>query len=335
MVLELMEYFGVYPLSQNNEYIIFPAICHSSDSPKLYYYPSTNSWNCWSHCGGVDILSITQEVMGLSFQDSIKWLTDFFKLNNRKRGFGNRPKIERKPIEIKKKTVDLKERLYVYQDNILNTFHNIPITEWLKEGISFQTMQTFEIKYDINSHGIIIPCRDINNELIGIRVRNLNENTIEKYGKYGIYIDLLNGISYKFSSGKILYGLNINKRKIIERKKIIIVEGEKSVLKSKTWFGDDDITVSSFGCNLTDYQIELIKSLNVKEIVFMYDKEDDDKILRKMEKIYKKCSLFFDVYYVNDYKRLINVKDSPLDKGKDIYREIFKKIEKYELKINN
>lgn len=32
-ICNLMEYFGVYPLKQTAEYIVFPTICHCSDSP--------------------------------------------------------------------------------------------------------------------------------------------------------------------------------------------------------------------------------------------------------------------------------------------------------------
>lgn len=33
MILELMEYFGILPIRENEEYIIFPACCHNSHSP--------------------------------------------------------------------------------------------------------------------------------------------------------------------------------------------------------------------------------------------------------------------------------------------------------------
>ena len=332
MVLQLMDYFGAQPLKENEEYIIFPTICHSSQSPKLYYYPSTNSWNCWSQCGGqVDIISIVQEQEGLTFQESIEWLIDFFQLNTKKWG---RPKIEHKPREIQKKKIDINEKLPCYNESILNTFYSIPIADWLNEGISKETMDLFGVKFDLNTNGIIIPVKDIEHRLIGIRCRNLNEEVIEQYGKYIMYTDLISKITYKFPTGKILYGLNLNKNKIIECKKIIICEGEKSVLLSRTWFKNNDITVASFGCNLTDYQIELIKSLHVKDIIFMWDREEDEKILKKMEKVYRKCSLFFNVWYIKNYENKINIKDSPMDKNEDIFRDLIKNnLIKYEIDI--
>ena len=221
-----------------------------------------------------------------------------------------------------------------YNNSILNTFVDYQPYEWAKEDISIDTMKQFEIKFDIESNAIIMPIRDDEDNLVGIRCRNLDEDKIERFGKYGVYTDALSGISYKCLTGRLLYGLNKNKEKIMECKKIIIVEGEKSVLKSKSWFGCNDITVASYGCNLTNYQIEIIKSLGVKDIIFMYDREEDDKINKKIEKVYRKCALFFDVYYIKDYGDLIDYKDSPLDKGEKIYKKILNNIEKYKLEVD-
>ena len=53
-----------------------------------------------------------------------------------------------------------------------------------------------------------------------------------------------------------------------------------------------------------------------------------------MEKVYRKCALFFDVYYIKDYGDLIDYKDSPLDKGEKIYKKILNNIEKYKLEVD-
>lgn len=321
MILKLMEYFGYYPFQENEEYIIFPSCCHHSDSHKLYYYIKTNSWYCFSQCGSqVDIISIVMQEEGLTFQDAIDFIVNLFQLN--KKSFGRPKQLEHRPREVQQKEIDIKEKLPVYDSSILNTFVDYQPYEWIKEDISIDTMKQFEIKFDIESNAIIMPIRDDEDNLVGIRCRNLDEDKIERFGKYGVYTDVLSGISYKCLTGRLLYGLNKNKEKIMECKKIVIVEGEKSVLKSKSWFGYNDITVASYGCNLTNYQIEIIKSLGVTDILFCWDYEEEEKILKKMEKIYKKCSLYFNVYYIKDYKGLINVKDAPLDKGKDVYMEI-------------
>ena len=326
--IQLLEYYGFELRKETDEYYLFSSQCHQSNSSKVHLYKSTNTIFCFV-CGNIDLISIVQEQEGLAFQDAIDFIVNLFQLN--KRGFGRPKPLEHKTHEVKQKEIDVNEKLPTYNESILNTFYSISIVEWLNEGISKEIMDLFEIKYSIDNDSIIIPCRDMESRLVGIRCRNLNEKIIEEYGKYGVYTDNLSKISYKCLTGRLLYGLNINKKRIQENKTIIIVEGEKSVLKSKTWFGDNDITVASYGANLTNFQIEIIKSLGVKKIIFAYDKEYNEKILNKIENIYRKTALLFDVYYINDDKNLLKEKDSPLDNGEKIYRELLNNMKKYEV----
>ena len=129
----------------------------------------------------------------------------------------------------------------------------------------------------------------------------------------------------------MLYGLYENLKKIQECKQVIIFEGEKSVLKSKTYFGENDISVASFGCNLSQYHLELLKSLGVETIIFMYDREIEERILKKMEKVYKKSALLFNVYYIEDYDDLIDEKESPIDRGEEVYRQLLSRIIEYKI----
>lgn len=328
-VIRLMEYFGADVGVMTEEYISFRSICHGSDSHKFHYYIQTKSFFCYV-CGHIDIFTIVQQELDLTFREAVEWVENFFHLG-KQIGFGRkeRPKLE--PREIKKKEINLNERLPIYSESILNTFIDYKPLEWLYEGISIEAMDLFGIRFDINSNSIIIPVRDTYGSLVGIRNRNLDKDIIELYGKYGVYTDPLSKIMYKCQTGKLLYGLHLNKDKIMECKKIIIVEGEKSVLKTKTWFGENDITVASYGANLTNYQIELIKSLGVLDIIFMYDKEEDEKIRHKIEKIYKKCALSFNVWYSDDIDNLLGKKDAPVDKGLDVYRKILDDIKEYEI----
>lgn len=329
--IQLLEYYGFELRNETDEYYVFSSVCHQSNSSKVHLYKSTNTIFCFV-CGNIDLISIVQEQEGLAFQDAIDFIVNLFQLN--KKSFGRPERLKYKRKEIQQKEIDIKEKLPTYNNSILNTFVDYQPYEWVKEDISIDTMKQFEIKFNIESNAIIMPIRDDEDNLVGIRCRNLDEDKIERFGKYGVYTDALSGISYKCLTGRLLYGLNKNKEKIMECKKIIIVEGEKSVLKSKSWFGCNDITVASYGCNLTNYQIEIIKSLGVKDIIFMYDREEDDKINKKMEKVYRKCALFFDVYYIKDYGDLIDYKDSPLDKGEKIYKKILNNIEKYKLEVD-
>ena len=186
-IKELIEYYNGDVVKETTELIIFTSICHNSNSPKLYYYPSTKTFYCWSQCGGnVDIFSIVMEQENISFEESIKFIEDFFHLDEHVRGFGKKY-FTRPKKEIIKKPIDINEKLPVYEETILNTFRNIHPVEWLKEGISEEAMDKYEISYCMNTEAIIIPHRDMEGRLIGVRCRNLDKHSIEERGKYTAY----------------------------------------------------------------------------------------------------------------------------------------------------
>lgn len=337
MTKELMEYLGAEIYQENEKYCIYTSICHGNpDSRKLYYYKDTNSFYCWSQCSSnVDVISLTQQIEGLDFQDAIQFIIDFFQLE-KKSGFGKPPKIKYTPREIKPKEIDINEKLPIYNSSILNTFYSIPIAEWLNEGISNETMKLFNIKFDIEDRGrIIIPHYDINNRLIGIRVRNLDKEIIEGYGKYLPLRDSLSNITYSHKLGQNLYGIHLNKENIKKYKKVILVESEKSVMKIQEFYPNDNIALALCGSNITPFQLELLKSLDVKEVIYSLDKENNENWLKKIDKIYKKTALLFDVYIVDDTEGLLELKDSPCDKGKDVFDRLIKNRVEYSLKIND
>ena len=129
----------------------------------------------------------------------------------------------------------------------------------------------YEISYDPSADGIVIPHRNIDGKLIGVRERTLiKENEI--YGKYRPAF--LNHKLYNHPLGYNLYNLNNSKNNIAKIKKAIIFEGEKSCLLYASYFGiENDLSVAVCGSNLTSYQVDLLKNLEVKEIIIAFDKQ--------------------------------------------------------------
>ena len=79
---------------------------------------------------------------------------------------------------------------------------------------------------------------------------------------------------YNHPLGFNLYNLNNSKNNIRKIKKVIVFEGEKSCLLYQSYFGiDNDISVAVCGSNLTNYQVQLLQSLDVEEIVIAFDKQ--------------------------------------------------------------
>ena len=204
------------------------------------------------------------------------------------------------------------------------------IIPWESEGISQEVMKVRGICYNPASQGIVIPHYNENNELIGIRERTLiKENEIN--GKYKPAI--INRKMYNHPLGFNLYNLNNSQNNIRNIKKAIIFEGEKSCLLYASYFGlDNDISVAVCGSSLGNYQMNLLTSLNVEEVIIAFDKQFQEigdsewtRWTKKLNEINKKYGKIVQISFIFDKWGLLDYKDSPIDKGKEIFLNLFKK----------
>ena len=204
------------------------------------------------------------------------------------------------------------------------------IIPWESEGISQEVMKVRGICYNPASQGIVIPHYNENNELIGIRERTLiKENEIN--GKYKPAI--INRQMYNHPLGFNLYNLNNSQNNIRDIKKAIIFEGEKSCLLYASYFGlDNDISVAVCGSSLGNYQMNLLTSLNVEEVIIAFDKQFQEigdsewtRWTKKLNEINKKYGKIVQISFIFDKWGLLDYKDSPIDKGKEIFLNLFKK----------
>lgn len=107
---------------------------------------------------------------------------------------------------------------------------------------------------------------------------------------------------------------------------------EKSCLKYASYFGKDaDISVACCGSNLINYQVKLLLSLGVKEIIIALDKQFQEigdqewqKWVIKLKTIYNKYGNYVNISYMFDKTGLLGYKDSPIDCGKNKFIELFK-----------
>ena len=200
--------------------------------------------------------------------------------------------------------------------------------EWIKEGISIETMEKYNILYSTWQQKIIIPHFDVNNQLIGVRGRSLIDEDIELFGKYTPF--KVGRRFYNHSLGMNLFGLNHNLKAIQKKRKIMLVEAEKSVFQTDTMFGEDNFTVALCGSNLTDYQKGMILMLGVREVIVALDKQyetiDSDECKKWAkhikDKIIDKLSPFVTVSVLWDTNDLLEYKDSPTDRGKETLRQL-------------
>lgn len=228
------------------------------------------------------------------------------------------------PLEARKKGAT--EYTYqVHDSKILNFFEDRKINLWLKEGITYESTRKFNIRFYPYRNKIVIPHYDITDNLIGIRVRNIEEEDLF----YGKYMPIqLNGQMYSHPLSFNLYGLNVTKEAIRKNKIVCIFEGEKSVLKMDSYFGNDNISVATCGSTLNRFQVMLLKKHTfVDEIVICFDREfeteeEEENYFNKLYSMGEKYSNYCKISFIFDDKRLLGYKDSPVDKGKDVFTKL-------------
>ena len=355
-VADLVAEFGGEPQIRNN-ILVSKTICHNpagEGSYKLYYYENTHLFKCYTDCGtNFDIYELILKIKemqnevkpywtreGLQYRawqlfDAVEFVANFYGYSITTENFSELQTLFQEIETLNKydkiNSVELKEKvaeLQIFDDKFLNNLPHPHLQVWEDEGITYEVMQSRGIAYDPKRHAIIIPHYDINNNLIGIRKRTLVEEE-EVFGKYRPAT--FNGKMYNHPLGFNLYNINKSKDNIKNMQIAIIGEGEKFCLAYASYFGmDNDITVACCGSSLIAYQVELLLSLGVKEIVIAFDKQfkepGDDEWERWQKKLLalkdKYCSTV-QISYMYDNKNLLGYKESPIDRGPEIFIELF------------
>lgn len=329
-VIRLMYELGADRHEETDNYIIFPTICHNENateaSMKLYYYKDTHLFYCFTEDGPMTIY---------------KFLENYYKTRNIEYNWGQdilkvvfqcsaATELTTKETIFKQSLKDKYRKrqsiqLAAYSPNVLESFVKQYPIEWLEDNISAGAMDKYNIRYSISQNKIIIPHYDINNRLVGIRGRALNESEIA-YAKYAPV--KIEDIVYKHKLSLNLYGLNHNWKNIKELGICYIAESEKAVLQSEL-FGEKNCTVAICGSSLNIYQIKLLmQHCQPKEIVLCLDKEElpgEDKYFYKLWDMCSKYKLYTNMSFIYDRENLLNLKDSPFDRGRNIFNKLLEK----------
>lgn len=331
-IVELMKKLGADRYEEKEKFFIFPTICHNINSAeasmKLYLYKDTKLFVCYTSCSKMSIFKFLKAYYETR-QIEYDWFEDIYNVvlncgNFRpKEGFDTTQYHSLKEkYQIRKKSVELQK----YSNGILDMFmKNYPV-EWLNDGISKRAMDKYNIKYSVSQNKIIIPHYDINNNLIGIRGRALNEWEIENIGKYmPIQIEKK---WYAHPLSLNLYGLNHTKENIKKYGICYIGEAEKFCLQSES-FSFPNCSCAVCGSQFNKYQLDiLMKNCQPKEIVICFDKEEKDKEDKYFFKLYNLCKKYINyckMSFIYDTENLLKLKESPTDCGENVFKKLLER----------
>lgn len=329
-VIQLMQKLGADRYEQKDGLVIFPTICHNTDaaeaSMKLYFYENTKLFVCYTSCNAMSIFKFLKnyyETRNIPYN----WFEDIY---NVILGCSTPPTDSFEQEKREKLSEKYRKRgqieLPEFSSEVLDLFIKYYPVEWLNDGITKEAMDKFGILYSISQNKIIIPHYDVNNRLVGIRGRALDDWEVENVGKY---MPVKVGQTwYNHKLGFNLYGLNETKNNIKESGVCYLFEGEKALLQMDN-FDIPNCGAAVCGSNFNKYALNiLLRECHPKEIIICFDKEEkpgEDKYFNKLWNIGKKYSAYCNFSFVYDREGLLGMKDSPTDKGEQVFKELVRK----------
>lgn len=341
-IIRLMEKLGVPEsmIKYGNSSLIFPTICHNemSNDPshKLYYYEATKRFYCYTNCKSMSVFDFIIKVYQtrgykIEFREAYNILDEIVS-KRIKNGFAilSNPK----PLVPDKIDKNWEEQLPVYNHHILECFTQQPrfLDVWMSEGIDYDVLVEFGVRFDMVRNRIVFPILDRNGRLVGIRVRNFNQDDIDSGRKYMPLWH--NEELYNCPKMMVVYGYYQNKAVIKKLKEVIVFEAEKSVLKYGSCFTQNK-SVAVGGSSFSQYHGIILKDAGVTKIVLAFDNdysEDGDKYygLKKMIKEAKKIQgMGFEVEIIYDWdQEYLGNKDAPIDLGRTVYSKLYRERKK-------
>lgn len=340
-VLELKEYIFT---NKKIEYILKDIGCKDIkyNSNKEYYstaqpdgdnpmgiviYNNKNLTYC-SYSRGIlfenvkDVINLIEDVKKCSFIKAIEYIHNLLGINYNPKKFtikATEKQVNYDPLFIFKKHAynRTKNDVIALDESFLDDYSSILHIDWLREGITPMTAKKFGIAFSYARSRIIIPMRYwATGDLLGINART----TVIGYKELGIKKYFLTPTYNKNSN---LFGLFENYESIQKAGYVVIVEAEKSVLKRDSVL--DSTLVALSGHTMSAEQVAILLGLDV-DIIIALDKDVSiEEVWNMCEKFYQKRN----VYFLFDKDGLLGDKDSPVDKGDEIYKLLFLQKIKY------
>ena len=338
-VYHFLETLGVDQIAMypDKEYLVCPTICHNpleeAESMKLYWYHNHKIFRCYTECNeSMSIFTLYQKFMRVSYRTEVNFYdaVDYVKRCIKHINI-SREKVHRSDIDFDRYKYDARlPVLPEYSKAMLTYFMDYHHPAWLRDGISAEAMDKFHIGFSIAQNKISIPHFDINGRLVGIRGRALDPEEVNAGMKYTPF--KIGNTLYSHPLGMNLYGIYEHQNAIHTLRKAIIAEGEKSVLLSDRYDQDFSTCVACCGSAINKYQVSLLTNiLGANEITIAFDKEYTDwrstqaRLYReKIEAMCRKYRGQAAFYYIWDMDGLLREKDSPFDRGKEVFEELYK-----------
>ena len=215
-----------------------------------------------------------------------------------------------------------KKELLEYPKGLLNLYPCTISELFLNDNINEVTQLMFDVKYDKESDRILIPVIFKNN-LVGMIGRYNNSEVPKKVPKYYPILT--------YPKSEVLFGYDLCKDTILNTGTVILVESEKSVMKSIQIGLFNTLAVG--GSNISKSQIKLLNELGVERVFISFDSDKEKEVLlTQIKEWFEKSNI--KVYFTNNNTKYISEKSCIFDMNWD-KKKTLNYIKKYSTKVLN
>lgn len=156
----------------------------------------------------------------------------------------------------------VQKSLISYNKAILDIYPKTISELFLEDGITADAQERFGIRYSDDYNRILIPIFQ-KNEFVGLFGR-WNEKIFDKEC-IPKYLPIL-----PYQKGKVLFPYDLNSKYVKMYKSVYLVESEKTPMLTYKW-GIRNIFALGGNC-IKDFQLELLKELEVEDVILCLDK---------------------------------------------------------------
>lgn len=250
-----------------------------------------------------DLFSYISEQRCIQFVDVLNKIKSILNITDYYDYFENRGIFGGFYERIRKRTVN---KIRTYDETVLDDYKQYGNLRFLRDNISIETQNFFNIRYDVESQGIVIPIYTQLGQLMGIKVR-CNHEVSEDEVKY-YYL-------FPCAMSQTLYGYSQNYNHLVDNV-IYVFESEKSVMQCHSYGIRNCVALGSG--SISNKQAQMLFELHPKKIVFMHDTGFKMEYIQRNIDIIKAFSRFseVDIGYWNYFGKGYEDKISPSDLGK-------------------